>query len=217
MEQTEIRKFDGEQTEVAAQAAAAENGNGAAAIEVSLGKFKDVGSLLKAYESLESEFTRRSKRLKELEGKYSEKEKEITLRGASLENDGDSGKQIKGDGVYEHVDKKSLRIEDGGDDSQTETKADLSEEKHLSEDKKSVLGDEGKDGTDGDYNRVDSESNSASKDYDEVNEIVKQYLLNILNNRPPVSPIKGSAVTVPPKRPRTFEEAGKLVKRDLEK
>ena len=32
------------------------------------GKFKDAESLLKAYESLESEFTRRSQRLKAIEG-----------------------------------------------------------------------------------------------------------------------------------------------------
>ena len=36
--------------------------------EVSLGKFKDAQSLLKAYNSLQSEFTKRCQRIKELEG-----------------------------------------------------------------------------------------------------------------------------------------------------
>ena len=36
--------------------------------DVNLGKFKDVSSLLNAYNSLEAEFTRRSQRLKEMEG-----------------------------------------------------------------------------------------------------------------------------------------------------
>lgn len=43
--------------------------------EISLGKFKDVNALLNAYNSLQSEFTKRCQRLKELEGtKTSDKE-----------------------------------------------------------------------------------------------------------------------------------------------
>ena len=38
-------------------------------VAAGLGKFKDVKALLSAYNSLEAEFTRRSQRLKELEGK----------------------------------------------------------------------------------------------------------------------------------------------------
>ena len=38
-------------------------------VAADLGKFKDVKALLDAYTSLEAEFTRRSQRLKELEGK----------------------------------------------------------------------------------------------------------------------------------------------------
>ena len=37
--------------------------------EVSLGKFKDVGALLNAYNSLQSEFTKRCQKIKELESK----------------------------------------------------------------------------------------------------------------------------------------------------
>ena len=48
----------------AENAAGAEKENGAAA---ELGKFKSVDALLKAYQALESEFTRRNQRLKELE------------------------------------------------------------------------------------------------------------------------------------------------------
>ena len=36
---------------------------------ISLGKFKDVNALLNAYNSLESEFTKRCQKIKELEGK----------------------------------------------------------------------------------------------------------------------------------------------------
>ena len=49
------------------QGAAAQGDEGVKA-EISLGKFKDVNSLLQAYNSLESEFTKRCQRIKELEG-----------------------------------------------------------------------------------------------------------------------------------------------------
>ena len=52
--------------EDAAQGAQARKIEGAAA---DLGKFKSVDALLNAYNSLEAEFTRRSQRLRELEGK----------------------------------------------------------------------------------------------------------------------------------------------------
>jgi hypothetical protein len=43
--------------------------------EVSLGKFKDVQSLIQAYNSLQSEFTKRCQRIKELEGEVSKVDK----------------------------------------------------------------------------------------------------------------------------------------------
>ena len=55
-----------EELQGTANTAEAEKENEVAA---DLGKFKDVKALLSAYNSLESEFTRRSQRLKELEGK----------------------------------------------------------------------------------------------------------------------------------------------------
>ncbi len=54
------------QTEAIAGANAG-NGDMPAQASTDLGKFKDVSALLKAYDSLQSEFTRRSQKLKELE------------------------------------------------------------------------------------------------------------------------------------------------------
>ncbi len=57
-----------EQTEVLeSQPATAETEKGEKQTEVSLGKFKDAKSLLEAYNSLQSEFTKRCQRIKELE------------------------------------------------------------------------------------------------------------------------------------------------------
>ena len=56
-----------EQTQPTSQPATAEKTMGETAGEVSLGKFKDVNALLSAYNSLQSEFTKRCQRIKELE------------------------------------------------------------------------------------------------------------------------------------------------------
>ena len=62
-----------EQTLNCAQPATAEEKTGADNEQVSLGKFKDVGALLNAYNSLQSEFTKRCQKIKELEGKLDDK------------------------------------------------------------------------------------------------------------------------------------------------
>lgn len=58
-----------EQTEMSANTAEADREKVATDSEVSLGKFKDVNALLGAYNSLQSEFTKRCQKIKELEGK----------------------------------------------------------------------------------------------------------------------------------------------------
>ncbi|MBQ9734780.1 MAG: hypothetical protein IJV95_02855 [Clostridia bacterium] len=58
-----------EQTELSAHTAEAEMEKGEGQSEVSLGKFKDVGALLNAYNSLQSEFTKRCQKIKELQAK----------------------------------------------------------------------------------------------------------------------------------------------------
>lgn len=69
MEKEENAYMQTNQTEDVATASAGEDRDRAAPAEASteLGKFKDVSALLKAYGSLQAEFTRRSQRLKELE------------------------------------------------------------------------------------------------------------------------------------------------------
>ncbi len=60
-----------------AQTAEAEVTHGEEKGEVSLGKFKDVGALLNAYNSLQSEFTKRCQKIKELESKVNQDDKTI--------------------------------------------------------------------------------------------------------------------------------------------
>lgn len=62
-----MEQLKNEQTEQQTHTAAAEEMKGEESSNVSLGKFKDVSALLSAYNSLQSEFTKRCQRVKELE------------------------------------------------------------------------------------------------------------------------------------------------------
>ncbi len=73
-----MNELKNEQTEVITQPASAEMENGDERTEVSLGKFKDAQSLLSAYNALESEFTKRCQKIKELEGALLKGDKVIT-------------------------------------------------------------------------------------------------------------------------------------------
>ena len=61
-----MNELKNEQAETTSQVAETKNTDGEE-ISVSLGKFKDVNALLAAYNSLQSEFTKRCQRIKELE------------------------------------------------------------------------------------------------------------------------------------------------------
>ena len=70
-------KQEYEQTKPTAQPAGAEEEKGEDNGSVSLGKFKDVNALLLAYNSLQSEFTKRCQRIKELEKELSTADNEV--------------------------------------------------------------------------------------------------------------------------------------------
>lgn len=220
MERTENRQSENEQTKVAAHTAEAEHESGAAAIGVSLGKFKDVASLLKAYENLESEFTRRSRRLKELEGKVSKGEEEITRRGASSS----AGKDLGGNKSDCFSDDGERRENGGNTDcreekpNENEGKADaLSDEtERAAKSDKTEIREANKKNAEKEGGELENEGLSVKNDYSEMEEIVKKYLLGVMRSRPPVTPTVGAAVAAPPRKPKTFEEAGMLIKNGFE-
>lgn len=114
-----MKQRDIEQAVSTTQTAEAEKITGVADDAVSLGKFKDVKSLLTAYENLESEFTRRSRRLKELEGIVSERKGETTPTGASPETVATDGGTAKNPIVAEATAEKAI-----SDDANGERNAD---------------------------------------------------------------------------------------------
>ena len=249
MERNDIKQTGNEQTEVAAQVAEAKNNEGAAATEISLGKFKDVKSLLKAYGNLESEFTRRSKRLRELEGEILKKNEEITRLCASSGKD-----KISGDGVtaenaatdktvaneYAATDKNvtatNKATENAANDANA-TENDATEKltaenaaKKKEKDVYEILAGGDEDAIPPEENYPTPPAEAKTSDGGEASEqkptsektetidaeeAVKAYLLRVFKNRPIAPPVFGTAVTAPPKKPRTFEEAGRLVKTNL--
>ena len=72
-----MEEIKNEQTTLLTQPAEAEMEQCGEKSEVSLGKFKDVSALLNAYNSLQSEFTKRCQKIKELEGKLEEGDKTV--------------------------------------------------------------------------------------------------------------------------------------------
>ena len=229
MERTDIKQTENEQTEVAAHTAEADisMNNGAAATEVSLGKFKDVNSLLKAYENLESEFTRRSRRLKELEGEVLRNKEEITRRGASSvipKGLGEGSSPEKADETKNGGGKKDKREGDLPENAAVETpeKETENDGRIDDENRKSAQKEDGKtDGIADSTEKTDEKGEKTEKGegaadgYNAMEEIIKKYLLGIIKSRPPVTPASGTAVVVPPRKPKSFEEAGMLIKKDF--
>lgn len=249
MERNDIKQTGNEQTDVAAQVAEAKNNEGAAATEVSLGKFKDVKSLLKAYGNLESEFTRRSKRLRELEGEILKKNEEITRLCASSGQNKISGDDSAAETTATDkpaaettaTDEKVATENDVADNAvnganATETTATekLTAENAAKKNEKDVYeiltgGDEDAVPpeennptppaeakiSDGGETEKQERATSEKAETIDAEEAVKAYLLRVFKNRPIAPPVFGTAVTAPPKKPRTFEEAGRLVKTNL--
>lgn len=96
-----------EQTELTAQHATAEEElMGATEEKVSFGKFKDVNALLNAYNSLQSEFTKRCQKVKELEGELATVSKAVSQAQTASEKESDktsSEEQIKEDVLKEYL------------------------------------------------------------------------------------------------------------------
>ena len=83
-----MEQIKDEQTAINSQPAEAEQvEKGEEKEAVSLGKFKDVKSLIHAYNSLQAEFTKRCQRIKELEGEKEKDDKTVTVPSKELSVD----------------------------------------------------------------------------------------------------------------------------------
>ena len=161
------------------------------------GKFKDAESLLKAYNSLEAEFTKKSQRLSMLETENTKTQSELMKKA---END----KKIE-----EFVSKFDIAKPFK---SALKESLDSHEEVDLKEETLRLVANTYK--TAEDYSKDDEFLNNYIFSNQEIKDkIVKDYLSKITQN----SPIKmgggsGSISLSPPNVPKTIQEAGRLAK-----
>ena len=165
---------------------------------VNLGKFKDAESLLKAYNSLQTEFTKKSQRLSELENSKTEftREEKINKAIKELEQSYNIARNFTQDI------KQAVKDVDSADYSQVVREELI---KNLEKNYKSA-------------NQY-IEDEQFLKDYVYNNKavrenIIRDYLANLTSTSPVrvVSNISGSIPVSPPNMPTTIKEAGRLAK-----
>ena len=165
---------------------------------VNLGKFKDAESLLKAYNSLQTEFTKKSQRLSELENSKTEftREEKINQAIKELEQNHNIAQDFSQDI------KQAVKDIDSADYRQI-----VQEElfKNLEKNYKSV----------NDYMSDEQFLNNYIYNNQTIRDnIIRDYLANLTNTTPVrvVSNISSSIPLSPPNTPNTIQEAGRLAK-----
>lgn len=161
------------------------------------GKFKDAESLRKAYESLESEFTRRSQRLKAIEGELlnrSQVEKTVEKEeGINMLSEKDFI------GRYPNSEKYLNEIENelkGGLSTREDAYIKILERK-LYEEKNKLA-----------EKRENSYRNG--QDFSEI--VIKEYLKKVMQAKPKSQIFSGVSLSVPPLKPTTVAEASAMAK-----
>ena len=181
----------------ASQTAGAEIENGErAANKNPYGKFKDAESLLKAYESLESEFTRRSQRLKAIEGELEDRSrKEKTV--------------IKAEGVIDEEEgflKRYPNSSQFAKEIESELKSGLQrkEEAYIKILERNLIEAKNKPNEKGELN------STFGKEFSAI--VIQDYLKKIMQEKPKNKVFSGVSLSVPPLKPTTVAEASALAK-----
>ena len=172
--------------------------------DISLEKFKDAKSLLKAYNCLEAEFTKRSQRLKRLEGENAALKAELETKNFS-------------DGAFE-----AQAADDGGKDfllKYPEAKDFVGEIVAYSDDGSGKITESAYIGYLTDKLKKQAESAvDHSLDVSQIDssikgEIIRQFLSEISSVRPSGLIKSGDIPVTPPIKPKTLREAGLLAKK----
>lgn len=189
-----------------AQTAGAENDLGATE---DLGKFKDVKSLLNAYNALQSEFTRRCQKVKELERENSQIKKEQSNED-SLFNGREWEKKAFLE-IFPDAEEDLMSLYDTAlysDDSKGWLgRAYLKKLTKNYEDKINY------------YNSIDYVKDAVNSNEELKNLIIKDYLAQIQNSKPTIKLISGNglATVSPPSTPKSLADAGNLARQIFEK
>ena len=189
-----------------AQTAVAESDLGATE---DLGKFKDVKSLLNAYNALQSEFTRRCQRVKELERENSQVKKEQSLSDSLI--DGREWERKAFLEIFPDAEEDLMSLYDTAlysDDSKGWLgRAYLKKLTKNYEDKINY------------FNSIDYVKNAVNSNEELKNQIIKEYLSEIENSKPAIKLISGNglATVSPPSTPKSLADAGNLARQIFEK
>ena len=160
------------------------------------GKFKDAESLLKAYESLESEFTRRSQRLKAIEGELEDRfRKEKTVVKAE-------GKTDEEDDFLRRYPNSSQFAKDI--ESELIGGALKKEEAYIKILERNLFEQKNKPNEKGDIDPHFGKEFSAL--------VIQEYLKKIMQEKPKSKVFSGVSLSVPPLKPTTVAEASALAK-----
>lgn len=170
---------------------------------INLGKFKDAESLLKAYNSLQTEFTKKSQRLSEIENSKNEFNREEKINKALDE-------LVKNHGVAQQfladikMSVKDIEIEDYTHAVRDELLNKLASNYRSASD---LINDEA-------FLNAYVYNNQTIKE-----NIVREYLSNLTNISPTrvMSNISSSIPVSPPNVPSTIQEAGNLAKNIIKK
>ena len=159
------------------------------------GKFKDAETLLKAYESLESEFTRRSQRLKAIEG-------ELLLRS---EKDKAEKKVVGTATAEEFVGRYPNAVKFAEEIKQKQSLDGESflgvEDAYIKILERELLGME---------NKLSENKNAFSQDFSDA--VIKDYLKKVMSAKSTAKQTGGVILTIPPRKPSTIQEASALAK-----
>ncbi|MBO4323654.1 MAG: hypothetical protein J5836_03230 [Clostridia bacterium] len=196
-----MKRIDEELLGGAPHTAAADNVIGG--MQSPYGKFKDLNALLRAYDSLESEFTRRSQRLKELER---EAEERTIAGGNALAPDSSPGGT---ENAYETLIKRFPRAATfskeftavSEDESQTETNMERTYIKILENE---ILKHENK------LKDRDFLLGAVREDPTISEEVVNSYLKKLISSKPKAVFGGGKAMIAPPRRPNDLSEASAM-------
>ena len=189
-----MKDIESELKTVTSQVAGANKDDGEMVVRP-YGKFKDAESLLKAYESLESEFTRRSQRLKAIEG-------ELALRSEKDKAKGNAVGLATAEefvGRYPHAVKyaeeiKRKQSEDGEGFQGVE-------DAYIKILERELVGAQSK-----------LSENKGDFHQDLSDAVIKDYLKKVMNAKSTVKHTGGTMLTVPPRKPSTLQEASAIAK-----
>ena len=173
------------------------------------GKFKDVKSLLNAYNALQSEFTRRCQKVKELERENLLIKKE-QADGHSFVDEHEWEKKAFLE-IFPNAEEEYSSLKNSAFDSDGSKgwigRAYLKKLTQNYEDKINYL-------TSLDYIKEAVNNNEELK-----SQIIKDYLIGVQNSKPSIRLISGNgmATTSPPSKPKSLADAGDLARQIFEK